>query len=120
VVSVPIFFFYRHKGIVSDRWYDGKPMVISSSDRAGGAREEPWDVFAQDRVVTVDGYLGGLSSVEVLQRARSLIGTPYHVLIRNCDHFVTYAHGLEPQSAQVVLTCVIALGVAALAVARAA
>ena len=93
-------------------------MVISTSARSGGVCEEPWDVFAQRRVVTVDGYLGSLSSGEVLRRAKSLIGVPYHMLVRNCDHFVTYAHGLEPQSPQVALTCVIALGIAALAAAR--
>lgn len=35
VVSVPAYIIFRHKGIVSDRWYGGKPMVISNSARAG-------------------------------------------------------------------------------------
>lgn len=119
VVSVPIFLFYRHQGIVSDRWHDAKPMVISASSRSGGVHEEPWDVFAQGLAVTVDGYPGGLPSHEVLRRARSLIGTQYDVLARNCEHLVTYVHGLKPQSLQVALTFVIVtLCVGALAAAR--
>jgi len=119
VVSVPIFLFYRHKGIVSDRWHGGKPMVISTSARSGGVREEPWDVFAQGHVVTVDGYLGGLPSYEVLRRARSLIGAQYDVLVRNCEHLVTNVHGIKPQSSQVALTfAIVALCVGALAAAR--
>ena len=119
VVSVPIFLFYRHKGIVSDRWHGGKPMVISTSFRSGGVREEPWDVFAQGLVVTVDGYLGDLPSWKVVRRARSLIGAKYDVLARNCEHLVTYVHGLKPQSSQVALTfAIVTLCVGALAAAR--
>ena len=119
VVSVPIFLFYRHKGIVSNRWHGGKPMVISTSARAGGVREEPWDVFANGCVPTVDGYPGSLPSYEVLRRARSLIGAQYDVLARNCEHFVMHVHGIKPQSSQVALTfAIITLCVGALAVAR--
>jgi len=35
-VSIPTFLIYRHKGIVSDHWHNGKPMIISNSARAGG------------------------------------------------------------------------------------
>ena len=38
VVSVPIFLIYRHTGIVSDLQHGGKPMVISTSARSGGAQ----------------------------------------------------------------------------------
>jgi hypothetical protein len=118
VVSIPILLFYRHTGIVSDRWHGGKPMVVSTSVRSGGVREESWDTFAQGRVVTVDGYPGGLPSWEVVRRARSLIGAQYDLLARNCEHFVTFVHGLKPQSAQLALTVVVALCIGALAAAR--
>ena len=118
VVSVPIFLLYRHTGIVSDRWHSGKPMVISTSARSGGVYEEPWDVFTQGSVVTVDGCPGNLPSWEVVHRARSLIGTRYDLLSKNCEQFVTFVHGLKPHSTQLALTVVIALCVGVLAAAR--
>ncbi len=76
-------------------------------------------MFAQGEVVTVDGYPGGLPSYEVLNRARSFIGTRYDLFGWNCEHFVAYAHGLQKQSPQVVITMAIAaLCVCVLAVAK--
>lgn len=121
VVSIPIFLFYRHKGIVSDQWRNGKPMIISNSARSGGVCEEPWDIFAEGNIVMVDGYPGGLSKYEVLNHARSLIGTQYLLFGWNCEHFVTYVHGLKPQSSQVTITVAIAtlcVGVLAAAASR--
>lgn len=83
-------------------------MVISTSFRTGGVREEPWDVFAERCNVTVDDYPGALPSHEVLRRARSLIGAQYDVFTMNCEHFVTDVHGLKPRSSQVALTFAIA------------
>jgi hypothetical protein len=108
LVSIPIALFYRHKGIVSDRWYGGKPMIISNSARSGGAHEESWDVFAEGGAVKVDGYPGGLPNFEVLSRAKSLINSKYDLLRWNCEHFVAYAHGLKPTSPQVAVTVAIA------------
>ena len=119
VVSIPTFPVFRHKGIVSDRWYGGKPMIISNSARSGGVREEPWDVFAEDHVVAVDGYPGDLPNHEVVSRARSFIGTRYDLFSWNCEHFVAEAHGLKPQSPQVAVTVAIAiLCVGVLAIAK--
>ena len=104
IVSVSTYFFYRHKGTVSDRWYKGKPMVISSSARTGQVREEPWDVFSQHGTVLVEGYPGKLPPNEVIQRARDRIGSPYRLLDGNCEHLVAHAHGLEPRSPQLAVT----------------
>jgi hypothetical protein len=108
VVSIPTFLIYRHKGIVSDRWHNGKPMIISNSARAGRVCEEPWDVFAEGHAVAGDGYPGGLPNYEVIGRARLLIGTQYDLFNWNCEHFVTKAHGLKPQSPQVAVTAAVA------------
>lgn len=108
VVSVPIFVIYRHKGIVSDRWYNGKPMIISNSGRFGGVAEEPWDVFAQGRPVTAERFSGTTPLHQVVSRARSLIGTQYNLYDWNCEHLVTYAYGLKPHSQQVTTTLAIA------------
>lgn len=119
VVSIPIFLFYRHKGIVSDRWYGGKPMIVSNSARSGGVHEEPWEVFAEGNSVMVDGYPGGLPNFEVLSRAKSLIGTQYDLLRWNCEHFIAYAHGLKPKSPQVAVTiAIVTLSLSVLAAAR--
>lgn len=119
VIAVATFAFYQHKGLVSDLWYGGKPMVISSSARAGRVCEEPWDEFAQGKPILIDGYPSGLAPYEVLRRARELIGMRYHVLNWNCEHVVSYSHGLKPQSPQVAATLLLgAAGILALAATR--
>lgn len=118
VVSTPFLLVYRHRGIVSDRWYLGKPMVISGSGRAGSVIEEPWDVFAAGHQVRDDGYPSALPPHEVLRRARAVIGTRYQTLYWNCDHLVAVAHGQEldsPQVAATVVVAVLALGFGLLA-----
>jgi hypothetical protein len=109
VVSVWIFPFFRHRGIVSNQFYGNEPMVISNSARVGGIAEEPWDIFAADKVVYADGYPSNLPSVEVLRRARALIGKPYHVLRWNCEHLTSYAHGREPESPQLATMVILAV-----------
>lgn len=119
VVWIPVFLIYRHSGIVSDRWWGGKPMVISSSGRRGGVFEEPWDEFRQGSPVYLEGngHPGTLPSHEILRRARSVIGTSYDLLTWNCDDLVTYAHGIKSQATQLgatfaiaVIGCVLLLG----------
>lgn len=118
VVSVPIILGYRHKGIVSDRWHNGRPMVISNSNRGGGVVEESWDSFCQGRAPAVEGYPGNLPCYQVLSRARLCVGKGYRLLDWNCEHFVMYAHGLKPESWQVLVT--FATAAIALALATAA
>jgi len=108
VVSIPTFLIYRHKGIVSDRWYNGKPLIISNSARANGVQEEPWEVFAEGHIVKVEGYPSNLSNHEVVSRAQSYIGTQYDLFSWNCEHLVAVAHGLKSQSPQVAATVAVA------------
>lgn len=112
VVSVPIVLWYRHRGVVSDRWHRGKPTVISGSGRAGSVCEESWDAFADGQVVNIDGYPSTLQPWDVLLRARRLIGTRYRLFDWNCDHVVAVAHGLKSESPQVAGTVAIAAIVA--------
>lgn len=109
IVSVPVYIFFRHKGIVSDRWYGGKPVVISNSARAGGIAEEPWDVFTSGQLWAAEGHPGNLLPWEVLHRARSLHGTQYNALTWNCESFVNYCHGLPSSSPQLAAIVVAAL-----------
>jgi hypothetical protein len=116
IVSVWVFPFFRHKGIVSDQWHEGRPKVISNSARAGGVTEESWDVFAAGQTVINEGYPSNIPPYDALYRARSRIGTKYQLLNWNCEHLTRYAHGLEPRSSQVAATLLlaaVAIGVAA-------
>lgn len=117
IVSIPVYLVYRHRGIVSDQWHGGKPMVISNSARAGGVVEQPWDVFAENRIVRLDGVPDGVPAYHVVNRVRSCIGTRYDLFQWNCDHLVAYAQGLPLQSTQVDTTLAIAvLGTALMAI----
>lgn len=104
VVSVPIFLGYRHLGIVSDRFSNGKPMIISNSSRAGGTKEETLETFSQGRPVRIDQASDDLRAFEIVQRARSRLGSPYDLLSWNCEHLVAYARGLTPSSPQILGT----------------
>jgi hypothetical protein len=108
IVSVPAYVFFRHKGIVSDRWHAGKPMVISNSDRLGHAAEEPWDAFSSGQAWQDDGYPGSLQPWQVLQRARGLMNKPYSPVSWNCDMFVSASHGFQPTSSQLAVALLIA------------
>lgn len=111
VISIPFLLVYRHLGIVSDRWHGGKPMVISNSARRGGVHEEPWDVFAQGKPVTVEKSHSDMPRREAVTQARSRIGTRYDALTWNCEHLVSDARGFRPSSPQVLATlAVVVLG----------
>lgn len=120
VVSTPAYGIFKHKGVVSDRASsDGRLMIISCSGRAGEVREETEEEFSQGNEIVSEGYLGNLHVQEVLYRARRCIGKKYSLLSWNCEHFVRYAHGLEPSSPQLATTFVLAsLGVFAVVALR--
>jgi hypothetical protein len=100
VVSVPAPIFIRHYGLVSDVYRDGAPNVISLPNAKGGVVEESWVEFAGGNAVRVDGYLGRLRPDEVLRRARSCMGQLPWRFSFNCEHYVSWCHGLDPRSPQ--------------------
>ena len=101
VVSSPIILGFRHFGIVSERMLDGKPTVLSASNRRGFACEEAWDVFTPTGEYAIENLSGPLCGYEVVEMARRALGTRYSILNWNCDHFVHHAVGLAPRSPQV-------------------
>lgn len=110
VVYINTHVFFRHKGIVSDRWHNGKPMVISNSARRGGTYEESWDDFAQGRTVYKEGNPSQLPAWHVLANARACIQRkPYDLLGWNCESMVTYAFGLRPASPQLATVAVLGI-----------
>lgn len=119
IVWTQAYGFFKHKGIVSDRLYDGQPMIISCSGRTGEVREETQEQFSQGNAIFAEGYLGNLPVHQVLYRARQCIGMKYNLFSWNCEHFVRYAYGLEPSSPQLAATIVLAaLGICIVAAAR--
>lgn len=92
--------FYDHVALLSDRWMGGERAVLSFSAQSGGLIEQRISTFAASRHVAVDGYLGGLPSGTVMQRARLKQGQSYSWTKFNCEHFVRYAHGVPVESPQ--------------------
>jgi hypothetical protein len=56
IVYVWFFGVFKHKGIVSDRWWNGKPMVIASAQDSSGVAEVSWDAFTGGKQYFVEGY----------------------------------------------------------------
>lgn len=118
VVSVPAYLFLRHRGIVSDSFHNGKPMVISNSARTGGVMEESWDTFTSGQPCKVEDRPSQLDVREVLNRARMPPQTRYNVFNWNCESFVAYCYGLPPSSPQLAVLMLVALAGIAVVAAR--
>lgn len=93
---------YQHYAIVSDRYTNGMPMLISLSARRGTVHEEPWHTCAKNRQVTLSPEQGNLMPHVAIARARSAIRRrEWHFLKYNCEHFAREVHGLGITSKQV-------------------
>lgn len=101
-----------HFGIVSDQQGAGFPYVISCSRRTGQVSEEAATTFANGDNIKVHSYPSQLNPFQVIQRARSKLGTKYDLFKWNCEHFVRWAHNLKPESPQLQIAAI--LGVASL------
>ena len=92
---------FYHVGIVADSVSnDGRPMIISNSQRNGGVAEESLTDFGDASTFRILGYWSELAPAEVLQRARQLVGTKWHLTNWNCEHFVRVAHAVKSESPQ--------------------
>ncbi|HXX66054.1 MAG TPA: hypothetical protein VEK07_02675 [Polyangiaceae bacterium] len=105
VVAVPMMTqagIVLHKGILADgTGWDGYPTVVHNSKLYGTALETTMTEYARGArgPVRSEGYPGRLPRWRVLQNARSMLGLPWR-LEQNCEHFVSLAHGLVPNSPQ--------------------
>lgn len=108
IVFVWIFGAFKHKGIVSNRWENGKPMVLASAYDTAGVAEISWDAFTGGKPCYIEGYPSKLPAILVLYNARCRLGQPYNVLASNCEHFVYVCHGQPAKSPQAA--AVLALG----------
>lgn len=117
VVSTPLVFAFSHVGIVSDRYVNGEPLVISGSMRMRQVVKEPLSVFAVGGIWNVVHLQGPVSGMAVVHRARSVLGTRYQLMSWNCEHLVHFALGMSPKSPQLRKT-VLDLGIAYLTIAK--
>lgn len=102
-VVVTDFGVYQHWSLVSDKVCEnGKPMLISATNRNGTVEEESWDEVTQGRNTYVADVTYSRPFNEVIEAARSQISNwKYSVTEKNCEHFVKWATGLEVSSTQV-------------------
>jgi hypothetical protein len=97
----------KHFGIISDRQGLQGPFIISCSQRTGCVAEEAAQAFANGGNINIHGYPSQLNSYQVLQRARSKLGTKYDLLKWNCEHFVRWTHNLKAESPQLQATAIL-------------
>ena len=92
-----------HVGVATDRAVDGWQTVVAACGRHRAVVEQALPAFASGHPVRDRGYPGTLPPDEVVWRARRLIGEPYRLFGRNCEHVAALAHGLTPRSPQLRL-----------------
>lgn len=81
---------YEHLALISDRFYQGKPMLISNTYRNGTVAEEPWDTVVEGRSYKVLPIFSQEPEYQILSRARMAIGNvKYSLSSYNCEHFVS-------------------------------
>jgi hypothetical protein len=106
-----------HVGIVSYPSIFGS-NVISSSPRTRQVTEETLFEFANGGRVMDLGYPGQLAPHVVIERARRKLGEPWNLFTANCEHLVSWAHGLEvtsPQLRNAIFWLVLVAGISCLA-----
>ncbi|MEW8026699.1 MAG: lecithin retinol acyltransferase family protein [Candidatus Thiodiazotropha sp.] len=108
IVSVP-FGPFRHYGLISDQYVSGSPYIFSCSSRAGQVAEEPAHIFAGGQEIKIHGFQSALNYIQVIDRARSRIGTKYNLLRWNCEHYVRWVHNLKAESPQLKKTSALGL-----------
>ncbi|MFZ5479074.1 MAG: lecithin retinol acyltransferase family protein [Myxococcota bacterium] len=90
-----------HVGIVSRRArQSGLPMIYNASKRTGRVMHETWAEFTQGEQAQVIDLRGDLPDSVILARAASRLGDEWGLFFSNCEHYVYWCHGLEPESPQ--------------------
>ena len=104
----------RHHGLLSYNSSLGSYTAISSSGKYGQVVEEPLEMFANGKQIRNEGYPGNKPPQEVIEIAKSLVGDKYNLFKNNCEHFVRKAHGIKPESPQLLAFILLALSLVAL------
>lgn len=100
VVSVPKAFI-KHMGIVTGNYLQGQQTVISNTPKYGKVVEHTLEDFCDGKglslVSTPTNFVVGYKAV---QKAYGLLGRSYNLFSYNCEHLISEAFSLKPQSPQ--------------------
>ena len=90
-----------HVGLVADRGDQaGLPLVYNASKRTGRVTLDRWEEFCQGEPARLLDVRGDLETKVVISRAHSRLGEEWSLVWSNCEHYVRWCHGLEPESPQ--------------------
>ena len=102
---------YWHFGLIDQTGV----RVIHNSKKHGKVVRESLVDFAGGADVLVCDEVFSRNVTAAIQRAEKAIGLAYNLWSANCEHFVRWAHGLEPASPQLQRALATAAGLALLA-----
>jgi len=108
---------YFHKGIVSALF--PQVMVIHNSKAKGLVVEEPLQLFAEGRAVSIEWTPAPHLAFSVIQRARDCIGHLYDLRRFNCEHHTEFSKGNATESPQLAIWIAFGLLASALLIAAA-
>lgn len=109
-VSIPIdpIGLVKHKGVcVSFNPYTGEPIIAHNSMQNGYVKEVGITEFADGKTPSVKTRKTNLTAIQIQERSRKRMGTPYSVTSFNCEDFVSEVLGLNEGSPQRVFWCVV-------------
>lgn len=102
---------YWHYGLIDQSGI----RVIHNSKKHGKVVRELLEAFASGAEVHICDEVFSRNVMAAIQRAEKAIGLRYDLWKANCEHFVRWAHGLEPTSPQLERALATAAGLALLA-----
>ncbi len=80
---------YEHWALESESTYNGKPTLISNTQRNGHAQEEAWDKVVNGRPFKRISIKTNEPAQQIIDRARSSVGrVKYNFFSYNCEHFI--------------------------------
>ncbi|WP_084182970.1 lecithin retinol acyltransferase family protein [Nevskia soli] len=98
VLSVRWWGCFNHTGL-KVTFADGSTLVYANVPGRGVIRQSLAE-FAMGRSMVTAHGISGHSAFQVIARAERALGTPYRLFNWNCEHFVSWALGREPNSPQ--------------------
>ncbi len=97
---------YWHYGLIDSTGF----FVIHNSKKHSKVVRETTEAFSSGATLTVCADVMGRLPAGAARLAESAIGVAYRLWSQNCEHFVRWAHGLEPTSPQVEAAIVATAG----------
>jgi len=97
-------------GIFHHGIYVGNDKVIHARKGHGVTLTSLTDFAYGKPVEIVKTPSNPIHCSQVLQRSRSCLGVPYHLLAFNCEHFSSWAWGEQPHSEQLATAAFVAIG----------